>query len=223
MEDQVAELAELRRRAYSRVGTEDDRRRLAQLESSIVASPATSAGHVVEDAESPVAPAEPEEATPPAPFRPSRWVAAGAGALGGAALATAVTFAVVAPSSPGDDPEPATALAVFERDPLGIDDPSNLLFPLDNLLRDAEGSILQDVEDLTLRWVGAPSGHDVYAVRWHEGDVYTICLIVEATDQAGAACTPEADFVVNGLRMSAVGLDLKWGPSGTEVWVTSVG
>jgi hypothetical protein len=223
VEDQVAELAELRRRAYSRVGTEEDRRRLAELESSLAVLPATPAETVVEPADLPVTPVEREDVTPPAPVRLSRWMATGAGALVGAAIATAVTLAVVASNGPVDEPEPASALAVFERDALGIDDPSNLLFPIDDLLRDAEGSILDEVEDLTLRWVGSPSGHDVYAVRWHVGDAYTICLIVEGTDQAGAACTSEIDFVTHGIRISSAGLDVKWGPSGTEVWVTSVG
>jgi hypothetical protein len=154
----------------------------------------------------------------------SKWLAAGIGAVSGAAFATAVTLAVVTATAVEQEPEPpsATALSVFERDASTIDDPANLAVPLDEVFRDAEGSYIEDVEDLTLRWVGGPDGYEAYAVRWHEADDYTVCLLVEATDQAIADCTPEADFILNGIRMPAFGLDLKWGPSGTELWVNSL-
>lgn len=142
--------------------------------------------------------------------------------MAGATLATVVTLAVVTATRVEQEPTAASALSVFERDASGIDDPANLLVPLDEVFRDAEGSYVEDLEDLALRWVGGPDGTDVYAVRFREDDAYTICLIVEAIDQATADCTSEADFALNGIRLPAFGLDLKWGPSGTEVWVNSL-
>jgi hypothetical protein len=166
------------------------------------------------------------EPTPPDSTRmpSSRWPAAGLGALGGAAVATVVTLAVTSALAPQPEPEPETAaaLSVFEREALTIDDPDNLAFPLDTLFRDAEGSVLEDVDDVTLRWVGVADGHEVYAARWdHDGDV-AICLILESTDQAAVACTTEVDFIESGIRMSASGVEVKWGPTDTDVWVTGI-
>lgn len=138
----------------------------------------------------------------------------------GAALATAITLTVVSASAP--EPESASALAVFDREPLGIDDPSNLTFPLEEVFRDAEGTLLTDLNDVTLRWVGVADGNEVYAARWNHGEGPRICLIVDSTEHgAGVACTLEADFIGEGLRMGAFGLELKWGPTDTDVWVTT--
>jgi hypothetical protein len=190
--DQESEIDELRRRAYSRAGTDDDRRRLAELESSTTEL-----------------------------RRLPSWIAAGAGALVGAALATAVTLVAVAPSTPEAEAVEATALSVFERAALTIDDPDNLASSLHDIFRDAEGSMLESVDDVTLRWVGVAEGNEVYAARWDQGESVAICLIVESSDQANVACTPEADFVDRGIRMSVAGIQMKWGPSDTDVWVTT--
>jgi hypothetical protein len=222
--DAGSELAELRRRAYSRSGTDDDRRRLAELESSIATTtepPGSTAERLVDHDDPPPAVVE---TGVPAASRPRvpTWLAAAAGGVVGAVIATVVTLAIVASEDSAPEPEPTTALTVFEREASAIDDPTNLLVPLDGVFRDAEGSTLGDVEDLTLRWVGAPAGHDVYAVRWHRGDVYTVCLIVESTEVATSGCVPEVEFVETGLQISAFGIDLKWGPADPAVWVNSL-
>jgi hypothetical protein len=224
MADVGSELAELRRRAYSRSGTDDDRRRLAELESSIATTaepPDTTVEGFVDQDDSPPAAVEADEPSAPRPRVPT-WLAAGAGGAVGAVIATAVTLAIVASGDRAPETEPATALAVFEREASAIDDPTNLIAPLDEFFRDAEGSTLGDVEDLTLRWVGAPAGNDVYAVRWHRAGVYTVCLIVESAPTGVTECMPEVLFVETGLNVSAFGVDLKWGPSDPAVWVNSL-
>jgi hypothetical protein len=207
VEDQATELARLRDLAYSRSGTDDDRRRLAELEAERASETAIGG-------------------TRDAPARPPRRVVALAAAVGaviGAVIATAVTLAVV--GSPQPEPEVSaggSALAVFDRDAGSIDDVSNLKMPLDQLLVDYRGSLIDGADDLALRWVGAPSGHDVYAVRWSDDEGVHVCLIVEAQDGAQRGCISEDEFRAEGIRMSAYGLELKWGPTGTEVWATGL-
>lgn len=154
------------------------------------------------------------------PPRSLRWRAAGVGAAVGALLATSVTLVVVAASTPEPDPIVASALSVFERDPLPIDDPDNLTIALTELFRDAEGTLLDDLDDVTLRWVGMALESDVYAVRWNQGEAIAICLIVDSPTQgAQVGCTPEPEFIKEGLRMGAFGVELKWGPVDSGVWV----
>jgi hypothetical protein len=229
--DQARELDELRRLAYSRSGTEDDRRRLAQLESSIPAVTTSLPEEVLAnepvgerpDGEDPDNSATDDSRTDRPPIRNSRWLAAGAGAAVGAALASAIALALGAVNAQEPEPKPvlASALSVFDREPLDADDPANLWLSLDQLVVSTGGSTPADVDDLTLRWVGRAAGNDVYAVRWREEDANTICLVVVSADQGGSACTPESDFATNGIRMSALGVEVKWGPSGTEVWVNT--
>lgn len=224
--DPADELDELRRRAYSRSGTDDDRRRLAQLEASaravtvpaVVLPDEPVEEHV--DRESPDAPATDEPR-----IRPSRWLAAGLGAAVGAVLATATTLALVTVTSPVREPEEpaASALAVFDREPSQADFPSDLSFSLDGLVMSPDGTTPVDPDDVTLRFVGMAVGNDVYAARLREGDENTICLIVVSTEGAGTACTSEADFAVNGVGVEALGIEVKWGPTGTKVWVHSFG
>lgn len=232
--DPAGELDELRRRAYSRSGTDDDRRRLAQLEASaraVTVSPVVLPAEPVEEH------VESEPAATPAPdtpapdtlapdnprLRPSRWLAAGLGAAVGAVLATATTLALVTTSTPQPEPGEASALAVFDREPAQADFPSDLSFWLDGLIVDEDGTPVDDPDDVTLRFVGVAPGNDVYAARVREGDENTICLIVVGTEGAAAACTSEADFVINGVGMEAFGIEVKWGPTGTKVWVHSFG
>lgn len=231
--DQAAELDELRRRAYSRSGTEGDRRRLAQLEASthaVTASPVVPPadlgdGHI--DNESPDVPANEQSASEQSANDPSRsrWLAAGLGAAVGAVLAAATTLALVTVSTPQPEPgEPlASALSVFDREPSQADFPSDLSFSLDGLIVSEDGTTLVDPDDVRLRFVGMAAGNDVYAARVREGDESTICLIAVGTEGGGAACTSEADFIINGVGMEAFGIELKWGPTGTKVWVHSFG
>lgn len=229
--DQAAELAELRRLAYSRSGTEDDRRRLAQLESSIhavTASPSPApvwSTEIVEEGDdgAPREAAEVEEA----PVSRSRWLPALLGAAGGALLATAATLTLVAVGTPEPGPQTetteASSLIVFDRAPRGIDDPATLWVDLEYLVAAPDGSPA-DPDDLTLRWVGMAAGNDVYAVRWdQEDEESTICLIVVAADHAGSGCSTESEFAAAGLRIGTTGVEVKWGPTGTEVWVNSFG
>ncbi|WP_191281942.1 hypothetical protein [Pseudolysinimonas yzui] len=142
------------------------------------------------------------------------------GALFGALIGTLVTFAVLAED--GDQPDGATALVVFDREARSVDDPANLVSPIEDLLRGAEGTLVSPDDRLELRWVGSPEDLEVYAVRWRQDEFVNVCLLVESADGAATAeCASESDFAHNGLRMTAFGLDLKWGPTGTEVWVSS--
>jgi hypothetical protein len=233
--DLAGELDELRRRAYSRSGTDDDRRRLAELETSarVVAPSAVLPTEPVEahlESES----ADPSETDPSVTdpsatgdprLRRSRWLAAGLGAAVGALLATATTLAFVPVSTPQSEPEApvASALAVFDREPSQADFPSDLSFSLDGLIVSEDGTTLVDPDDVTLRFVGMATGNDVYAARVREGDETTICLIVVSSEGAGTACTSEATFVIHGVGVEALGIEVKWGPTGTKVWVHSFG
>lgn len=229
--DQAGDLDELRRRAYSRSGTDDDRRRLAQLETSaraVTVPPVVLPAETVEDhvdSESADTPATEQSSNGDSRIRPSRWLAAGLGAAVGAVLATATTLALVTVSTP--QPEPgetvASALTVFDREPSQADFPSDLSFWLDGLIVNEDGTTVDDPDDVTLRFVGVAPGSDVYAVRVRDGSEKTICLIVVGTEGAASACTSEADFVINGVGVEAFGIEVKWGPTGTKVWVHSFG
>jgi hypothetical protein len=228
VDDRDAELERLRRLAYSRTGTPAHRERLAELEYEHATAPAPTDVESERTAELPErldeAPARSDVVAAAIersrrPRRGALVLAAVAGAVGGAALATAITLSLVN-VTPEEQPPGASALTVFDRGAGSVDDVSNLEVPLDQLLRDYRGPLLDGARDLALRWVGSPSGHEAYAVRWTNDDGVHVCLIVESSGGAERGCVSEDEFLETGIRMSAYGLDLKWGPIGTEVWAT---
>jgi hypothetical protein len=206
------DLAELRRRAFSRAGTPDDLRRLAELQSPPSPEP---------DAQ-PAPAIEPEQSRPdpvPAPPPPNRSGRRGilvAGVVGVALGATVATLGIQL--SPRAQPQPlptfddVTALAIFDREPTDRDDPSQLQVTLAHILPGG-------LEDAELRWLGAVAEREVYVARGTYNDVTTICLISAASDHTTAACTEESDFAFRGLTLGDGQLELRWGPLGTEIWL----
>jgi len=230
VDDRDAELERLRRLAYSRTGIPADRERLSELEHQHATAPALADGESERSAELQERVDEAQARSDGVadaiersrrPRRGTLVLAAVAGAVAGAALATAITLSLVN-GTPEEQPRGASALAVFDRGAVSIDDVSNLEVPLDQLLRDYRGPLLDGARDLALRWVGSPSGHEAYAVRWINDDGVHVCLIVESSGGAERGCVSEDEFLATGIRMSAYGLDLKWGPIGTEVWATGL-
>jgi len=67
--------------------------------------------------------------------------------------------------------------------------------------------------------LGAVAESEVYVARGsYEGETM-ICLISAQTESTGGACTVQPDFAVRGLTLGMGGLELRWGPLGTEIWV----
>jgi hypothetical protein len=207
------ELADLRRRAFSRDGTAEDLRRLAELETP-AATP------VAEEMAEPEPPAETVvDAVAPRPAITARSRLRGillAGAVGITLGATAATLGIQ--FAPRTEPTPAptigepTALAIFDREPGELDDPARLSMTLAHILPGG-------LEDAELRWLGAVAEREVYVARGSYDDVTTICLISATSKSTGAACTDQSDFAVRGLSLGDGQLELRWGPLGTEIWV----
>ncbi|MEO5533705.1 MAG: hypothetical protein ABIR17_01050 [Pseudolysinimonas sp.] len=215
----VDELDMLRRVAYSRSGTENDRRRLAELEDvhrvsaelpTTAPGPVEAFGAEVESDENP-----PHAATEP-PRRlitPRHLVAAAVAGLAVGAVVTAGISMQTAQPGAGASPTPdeVTSLAIFDRDAAAADDPANLLIPLDHVLPGG-------TEDAQLRWLGAVDGSTVYAARGTLNGETTVCLIVQQLTESGASCAEAGDFAIRGVRLATFGLDFRWGPQGTEMW-----
>jgi hypothetical protein len=204
------DLAELRRRAFSRDGTPDDLRRLAELESPPSAEPEA------EFTPEPSPVPEPPGHAPPPPNRPGRRGILIAGVVGAALGATIATLGIQL--SPRAQPQPVptfeepTALAIFDREPTERDDPAQLPMTLEHILPGG-------LEDAELRWLGAVAEREVYVARGTYHDITTICLISSATEYTTAACTEESDFAFRGLTLGDGQLELRWGPVGTEIWL----
>jgi hypothetical protein len=207
------EHAELRRRAFSRAGTDADLRRLAELQA--LSMPDLTPEVPVEQRPAPEPPEPREE---PDEARPSnRRVILLSGAVGLLVGATLATLGILLPHG-GDDtagpPEPPgpTALAIFDRAPGERDDPAQLSMTLEHILPGG-------LEDAELRWLGSVAENEIYVARGTHRDVTTICLISSRPDGTGAACTEQSEFEVSGLNLGDGSLELRWGPLGTEIWV----
>jgi hypothetical protein len=206
------DLAELRRRAFSRDGTPEDLRRLAEREPPPSPAPEADIAPAIEPL-----PDQPDDAPPP-PNRAGRRGILIAGAVGLAMGATIATLGIQL--SPRAEPQPqplpafdeVTALAIFDREPTERDDPAQLAITLEHILPGG-------LEDAELRWLGAVAEREVYVARGTYDEVTTICLISSATEYTTAACTEESDFAFRGLTLGDGQLEFRWGPLGTEIWL----
>jgi hypothetical protein len=140
-------------------------------------------------------------------------IAGAAGLLAGAAIATLGILLPHGdePAGPPVDPGP-TALAIFDREPTERDDPAQLAMTLDHILPGG-------LKDAELRWLGAVAESEVYVARGSFEGATTICLISAQAESTGGACTEQSDFAFRGLTLGMGGLELRWGPLGTEIWV----
>ncbi len=208
------ERAELRRRAFSRAGTDADLRLLAEPEALSV--PESTPEVPVEPPPIPEQP-EPQEERDEAPPSNRRAILL-SGAVGLLVGATLATLGILLPHG-GDDtagpPEPLgpTALAIFDREPGERDDPAQLSMTLEHILPGG-------LEDAELRWLGSVAEREVYIARGTYDGETTICLISARSDSTGAACTDQSDFAVRGINLGDESLELRWGPLGTEIWVS---
>lgn len=209
------ELAELRRRAYSRDGTAEDLRRLAEREIAPAAPPESEPAEERRvDAEEHVDAAPTVVGT--GPRRRTVVLAVVVGMAVGATIAT-LGIQLAPRDEPGAAPaigEP-TALAIFDRPPGERDDPAGLSMTLERILPGG-------LERAELRWLGAVAERNVFVARGRQDGVTTICLISATTDTSAAACTEQSDFAAHGLTLGDGHLQLRWGPLGTEIWVADV-
>lgn len=229
MHDDDAELQRLRHAAFSREGTDEDRRRLAQLEArrpKAVLTPASVADEV--DAVASLQSNDEQEvddvdATPRVGSRRTLLLAVGSGVLVGALIGVLGTVALDPSVGEVANWSGESSLAVFDRDPEPRDDPSTSDTAIARLLAESASGRTADGGQLELRWIGAPGGFTTYAARWSVGESSRVCVVVTSTLETASSCVPESDFAADGIRIMAFGLDLRWGPKGAEVWANSSG
>jgi hypothetical protein len=217
------EIARLRRVAYSREGTDADRLHLAELESSAPA--VEEADEIASEAES--APEAEEAAAAPASTRLRLVaIAALAGVIVGAtgvALGTALvpatppTTVALPTASPTAVPELVVtsdslpSLSVFDREATALDDLGGGFSVVD--------WFDDRLTNIDVRWIGSAESSTVYAVRGLDDDVPQVCVIVMRTLEGTSRCVSEARFLADGIQFSGMGLQVRWGPTGTGLWV----
>lgn len=212
-----AELTRLRRVAYSRTGTPDDLRRLAELE-----------GQSASDADVPIPRAEtapeselvPEPAPPSEPASPAvsgsrrpLLIAALVGVVVGAA-ATALVGVAIDRAQPVSDG--ASALAIFDTAAEDVDDPATLSLPLDQIVPGY-------LDDLELRMLGEGLGWRAYALRGSTFRLTQICLLIDTGRVVSSGCAAEEDFAERGLMLGTGDATFRWGPDGTALWIEAAG
>lgn len=192
------ELERLRRLAYSRAGTPDDLRRLAELERPSSAEPEG----VIEDA-------------PPVRRRAGMIVVAAVAGLVGAAVGAAVTGVLTARQEPTvlpaaeASPRPeSVALEVFDRVPTPDDDPSNLDYWMGNTA----------FEDIELRLLEQHDETRFYALRGSRWGLEEVCLVVESPSTSAMSCAAVEQFLIRGITMRTGDVVARWDPVSREVW-----
>ena len=77
--------------------------------------------------------------------------------------------------------------------------------------------------EIDVRWIGAPGGFTTYAVRSSASYATSVCVVVTSALDEISDCVPEGDFADEGIRLMAYGLELRWGPTGEELWANTSG
>ena len=233
MDDDDATLERLRHAAFSRDATVEDLRRLADVE----ARRATTVRAVttqLEEAQDVDALAETEEVEVDLSEEPRRplsrrrlGLTIGAAAVGGALAGAVMGVLATGPAVPVADVSGnwsgTSALAVFDRDPAPFDDPGERLTVVDHLLASMPEGPTPGLPDVDVRWIGAPGGFATYAVLSSASYETVVCVVVTSALDEVSSCVPESDFAYDGIRVLAYGLDLRWGPTGTELWANTSG
>jgi hypothetical protein len=227
------ELARARRRAFSRGATPGDLEHLRALEARVPAEPASRDAPDV-SAEAHVVPLEGPDVAPDAVepthshdepvggrSRP-RWIRpATLGLLVG--ILVGLLVAVVAspllglaargvaildgaPQNSGTGP----SLAIFDRTPSERDVLGAAGLP--PIFGSGSGTP-------EVRWLADLDGATIYAARGEQGGEPMICLVAIQASEAGASCSPVADFEIAGIWGTFDGLAVRWGPTGTAAWV----
>jgi len=154
-------------------------------------------------------------------------LALGAAAVGGAVIGALVGVLVTGTAAPVADVSGnwsgTSSLAVFDRDPRSFDDPGDRLSVVDHLLATMPEGPTPGLPEVDVRWIGAPGGFATYAVRSVSSYASTVCVVVTSALEEISACVPQDDFAEDGIRVMGFGLDLRWGPTGPEVWANSSG
>jgi hypothetical protein len=233
VDDDGATLQRLRHAAFSRDATGEDLRRLADLEARRATVVRATAADL-EEAQDVDAPLETEQvevdlAEEPR-RRPSRrrlgviiGAAAVGGALTGAVVGVLVTGTAVPVAEVSGNWSGTSSLGVFDRDPTASDDPDERLSVVDHLLATMPEGPTPGLPEIDVRWIGAPGGFTTYAVRSTASYASSVCVVVTSAADEVSECAPESDFADVGIRIEAFGLDLRWGPTGSELWANSSG
>ena len=197
------ELERLRRVAYSRTGTPDDLRRLAELEHPPVDALAGAAEEPHDVAH--------EKLGAVRRRRRGIVVTAAVAAVIGAVAGSIVT-GVLLPREPGVQPEaetpPSLALEVFDRVPTPDDDPSNLDHWMGN-------TAFEEVEIRLLQDHGETQFYALRGTRW---SLEEVCLVVESPSASAMACAAVEQFLLRGITMRTGDIVARWDPASHEVW-----
>jgi hypothetical protein len=51
----------------------------------------------------------------------------------------------------------------------------------------------------------------------------SVCVVVTSALDEISSCGAESDFADEGIRIMAYGLELRWGPTGSELWANTSG
>jgi hypothetical protein len=233
VDDDNATLQRLRHAAFSRDATHEDLRRLAEVEARLAVAE-RAAMSPLEEAQDVDEPPEVEEVEvnlaeelrrPLSRRRLALTIGAAAvgGVMVGALVGALLTTTAAPDADAGGNWSGASSLAVFDRDPTPLDDPGNRLIVIAELLAAAEEEPSPGARDIEVRWIGAPGGFTTYAARASGLGPSIVCVVVSSALEEISSCVPEDDFEVDGIRIMAFGLDLRWGPTGAEVWANSSG
>ena len=233
MDDDDATLQRLRHAAFSRDATDDDLRKLADHEARRATT--ERAALALLEAESDVDVPHDSEGVevdlaeePPRPLSRRRLAlgigaAVLGGALVGAAIGAVATTTIVTTEDAVANWSGTSSLAVFDREPTSIDDPGDRPVVIDHLLATMPEGPTPGLPEVDVRWIGAPGGFATYAVRSASSYATTVCVVVTSALDEVSDCVPDSEFAEEGIRVLAYGLDLRWGPTGVELWANSSG
>jgi hypothetical protein len=240
VDDDDATLERLRHAAFSRDATVEDLRRLADVEARRTTAARGVATQVEEVQDADVLPetveaegAEgdlAEEPRRPLPRRRLGLIIAAAavgGTLVGGLVGAVIGVLATGPAAPvaevSGNWSGTSALAVFDRDPAPFDEPGERLTVVNHLLASMPEGPTPGLPDVDVRWIGAPGGFATYAVLSSASYESVVCVVVTSALDEISACVPDSDFAYDGIRLFAYGLDLRWGPTGTELWANTSG
>lgn len=214
-------LEALRRRAFSRVGTADDRRRLAEAEAHATATLAPERPDADENLDAPTdapAPGEfglPVETAPPS----SRTETIRTALLGAAAgaVATVLVMTVAGAIAAGRITHVA-ATNDISPDPLTIfDTPATTEDAIPGVdLRFLAPGGLAGAES---RYLASTPQGTMYAVRGTGSSGPTVCLALAFTTGTSASCALVSDFAASGILYVDSQLTARWGPVGSRLWL----
>jgi hypothetical protein len=233
VDDDDATLQRLRHAAFSRDATGEDLRRLADHEGrrAIAVRAAMTPLEEARDVDVPPDDGEVEVNFTEEPRQPlSRYrlgLIIGATAAGGALVGALMGVLTTDPAAPVTEVSGnwsgTSSLAVFDRELTTLDDPGERLTVVEHLLATMPEGPTPGLPDVDVRWIGAPGGFATYAVRSSASYATSVCVVVTSALDEISTCVPESDFADQGVRVMAYGLDLRWGPTGTELWANTSG